>query len=522
MSSASTERSSSALPRSRLTTASTVAGVRVVAGPTKDVLIIGAGLGGLSAALHLAGAGRRVTVVEREQVPGGRCGLIEDSGYRFDTGPTVLTMPDLVAAPLNAVGEELADWLTLHRLDPAYRARFADGSTIDVRADVHDMADEIAATCGGAEAAAWLRYVEFLRKLYAIEMPHFIDRNLDSPRQLVNPSLARLVALGGFRRLSPKIGSFFADYRLRRLFSFQAMYAGLAPAQALAIYAVITYMDCVQGVFFPDGGMHAVPRALAAAAQKHGVRFRYGTTVQSIDVRGGRAAGVITGDGERIPADVVVVNADLPTAYQRLLPEHYRPRRLNRLRYSPSAVVLHAGSSTGFDELSHHTIEFGDAWDETFDEIIRRGQPMSDPSFLLTAPSATDASLAPTGRHSYYALFPAPNMTGRVDWHADRGRYRDHVVETIEKRGYAGFGAGIEVEHLVTPADWQAAGLAAGAPFAAAHTFGQTGPFRPATLDRRIENLVFCGSNTQPGVGVPMVLVSGRLAAERITGPTRP
>lgn len=494
----------------------------MVPGRTDEVVIVGAGLGGLSAALHLAGAGRRVTVLERAQVAGGRCGLIADRGYRFDTGPTVLTMPELVAAPLNAVGEELADWLRLHRLDPAYRARFADGSTIDVRADVHDMADEIAASCGGADAGAWLRYVEFLRELYAIEMPHFIDRNLDSPLQLVNRPLARLVALGGFRRLSNKIGDFFADERLRRIFSFQAMYAGLAPAEALAIYAVITYMDCVQGVYFPEGGMHAVPRALAAAAQKHGVRFRYGTSVTEVEVRNGRAVAAITSAGERIPADVVVVNADLPTAYHQLLPGEYRPRRLNRLRYSPSAVVLHAGSSTSFDDLAHHTIEFGNAWDETFDEIIRRGVPMSDPSFLLTTPTITDPSLAPPDRHTYYALFPAPNMTGRVDWRTERDRYRDRVVESIEKRGYAGFGAGVEVEHLVTPADWQAAGLAAGAPFAAAHTFRQTGPFRPATLDRRIENLVFCGSNTQPGVGVPMVLVSGRLAAERITGRARP
>jgi phytoene desaturase len=492
--------------------------VRVVTGPTDDVLIVGAGLGGLSAALHLAGAGRRVTVVEREHVPGGRCGLIEDRGFRFDTGPTVLTMPELVAAPLNAVGEELADWLTLHRLDPAYRARFADGSSIDVRADVHDMADEIAAVCGGAEASAWLRYVEFLRRLYAIEMPHFIDRNLDSPLQLVNSSLARLVALGGFRRLSTKVGQYFGDERLRRLFSFQAMYAGLAPAQALAIYAVITYMDCVQGVYFPEGGMHAVPQALAGAAARHGVQFRYGTTVSSIDIRGGRAAGVLTDDGERIPADVVVVNADLPTAYEQLLPVEYRPRRLSRLNYSPSAVVLHAGSATAFDDATHHTIQFGAEWEATFDDLIRRGTTMADPSFLLTTPTVTDPDLAPEGRHTYYALFPAPNTTGRVDWHAERARYRDHVIETIEKRGYPGFGAGIEVEQLVTPADWRAAGLAAGAPFAAAHTFGQTGPFRPATLDRRIENLVFCGSNTQPGVGVPMVLVSGRLAAERVAG----
>jgi phytoene desaturase len=493
--------------------------MRRVHGRTDRIVVVGAGLGGLAAALHLAGAGRQVTVLERAQVPGGRCGLIEDAGYRFDTGPTVLTMPQLVARPLNAVGEQLDDWLTLRRLDPAYRARFADGSTIDVRADVGAMADEIARTCGSKDADGWLRYVEFLRALYRIEMPHFIERNLDSPLQLVNGSLARLVARGGFRRLGAKVGQYFDDERLRRLFSFQAMYAGLAPAQALAIYAVITYMDCVEGVYFPDGGMHAVPRALAGAAAKHGVEFRYGTSVAAIDVRDGRARGVLTDGGDRLPADAVVVNADLPTAYGELLPAHYTRARLQRLRYSPSAVVLHAGSRTAFDGLTHHTIDFGAAWDATFGEIIGRGEVMSDPSFLLTTPTVTDPSLAPPGRHTYYALFPAPNVTGRVDWVRQRENYRAHMLETLEKRGFAGFEAGIATEHLVTPADWRDQGLAAGAPFAAAHTFRQTGPFRSPTLDRRIGNVVFCGSNTQPGVGVPMVLVSGRLAAERITGP---
>jgi len=493
--------------------------VRTVDGPTENVVVVGAGLGGLSAALHLEGAGHRVTVVERESVPGGRCGLISDGGYRFDTGPTVLTMPDLVAAPLNAVGEELADWLTLHRLDPAYRARFADGSTIDVRAGVQDMADEIARTCGGKDAAGWLRYVEFLRELYRVEMPHFIARNLDSPLQLMGLPLARLAAMGGFRRLNRTVARYVEDERLQRLFSFQSMYAGLSPAQALSIYAVITYMDCVEGVYFPVGGMHAVPRALAGAAAKHGVEFRYDTTVTSVEIRDGRARGVLTAAGERIAADVVVVNADLPTAYRDLLPAAYTPRRVRRLRYSPSAVVLHAGSSATFDGLAHHVIDFGTAWDDTFDEIIERGRPMSDPSFLLTTPTKTDPNLAPANRHTHFVLFPTPNLRGRVDWAKQRHAYRDHIVETLEKRGYTGFGDGIEAEHLVTPADWKAQGLAAGAPFAAAHTFAQTGPFRAPTLDRNIDGLVFCGSNTQPGVGVPMVLISGRLAAERITGP---
>jgi phytoene desaturase len=493
--------------------------MRTVPGPSDSVVVVGAGLGGLSAALHLVGAGRHVTVLERERVPGGRAGLLHDHGYRFDTGPTVLTMPELLARPLAAVGEHLSDWVTLHRLDPAYRARFADGSTIDVRADVDAMADEIATTCGRADADGYRRFVRQLRRLYALELPHFIDRNLDSPAQLLGRPLLQLLLLGGFRRLETQVRRFFADERLCRLFSFQAMYAGLAPARALALYSVITYMDCVAGVYFPEGGMHAVPRALAAAAAAHGVTIRYGTTVTRIEISGSRASAVITDTGERIPTDVVVVNADLPTAVRELLPPGYAPRRIRRLRYSPSAVVLHAGSAADYPGTAHHTIEFGDAWDHTFAQVIDKGEPMSDPSFLLTTATRTDPSLAPAGRHTYCALFPTPNLvSGRIDWTASSAAYGDHVLDTIEKRGYAGFRDGLEFVHLVTPADWAAMGIAAGAPFSAAHSFPQTGPFRPPTLDRRIENLLYAGANTQPGVGVPMVLLSGQLAAQRVTG----
>ena len=494
--------------------------MRTVPGPTSSVVVVGAGLGGLSAALHLAGAGRDVTVLEREPVVGGRAGLLRDHGYLFDTGPCVLTMPEIIDETFAAVGERTADWLTLTRLEPAYRARFADGSSMDVHADVPAMHAEIAEQCGRADADSYLRYVDWLRRLYDAQMPAFIGRNLDSPLDLLSGPLLRLVRLGAFGRLGPRVARTFGDERLRRLFSFQAMYAGLAPADALALYAVISYLDCVAGVYFPDGGMHALPRALAAAAANHGVTFRLGTHVRRIEVSGGRARAVVTADGERIGADVVVVNADLPTAYEQLLAPGYRPRRVRHLRYSPSAAVLLTGSAREYPALAHHNIDFGARWDGTFDEIIRRGEPMSDPSFFLTNATRTDPSLAPAGRHTYYALFPTPNLDHPrpIDWAARGAQYRDHIVDTLEQRGYAGFGDATEAEHLLTPATWQAGGIAAGAPFAAAHTFGQTGPFRIPTLDRRVENLVFCGSNTQPGVGVPMVLISGRLAAGRVVG----
>jgi phytoene desaturase len=330
--------------------------------------------------------------------------------------------------------------------------------------------------------------------------------------------LARLAAIGGFRRLQPKLGQFFRDPRTQRIFSFQAMYAGLSPYQALAIYAVIAYMDSVAGVYFPAGGVHAVPTALAGAAAKHGATIRYGASAERVEVAGGRARAVITTTGERIRCDVVVLNPDLPVAYRDLLPARYTPRRVSRLRYSPSCVVLHVGSRAQYGRIAHHNIHFGRSWRRTFDELITRGELMSDPSLLVTNPTRSDASLAPTGRQAYYVLAPTPNLRARLDWEQQGPRYRDELVAVLEQRGYVGFGDAIEVERTVTPADWAASGLAMGAPFAAAHTFAQTGPFRPNNLAPGLENVVFAGSGTQPGVGVPMVLISGRLAAERITG----
>lgn len=492
-------------------------GPRQVTGPTDTVVIVGAGLAGLSAAMRLAGAGRKVTVVEREEVPGGRAGLITDSGYRFDTGPTVLTMPDLIADAFDCLGETMSDWLTLMPVSPLYRAFYPDGSVLDVHSDTAAMAAEIERVIGGEEARGYERYVDFVSALYRYEMKDFIDRNIDSPLDLVTPDLARLVALGGFRRLAPKVRDYLKDPRTERIYSFQAMYAGLSPYDALAIYAVIAYMDSVAGVFFPNGGMHAVPRAMAAAAAAHGVEFRYGTTVTSVDLQGDRATGVVTDDGERIPADVVVLNPDLPVAYRDLLGQE--PWSVRRLRYSPSCFLLLAGSSAHYSQIAHHNIHFGHSWKGVFTDLIDRRQLMSDPSLLVTNPTRSDPSLAPPGKQSYYVLFPTPNLDADVDWATVGPRYRDEVVQVLADRGYVGFADGIEVEHVTTPADWAARGMERGAPFAAAHSFGQTGPFRPGNLWG--ENVVFTGSGTQPGGGVPMVLISGRLAAERITGPDR-
>ena len=490
-----------------------------VKGPTDHVVVVGAGLAGLSTALRLAGAGRKVTVIERESVPGGRNGLLNKDGYAFDTGPSVLTMPSLINDAFNSVGEELKDWLELTPVKPLYRAFYADGSQLDVHANTGEMEAEIAKHISSEEAAGYRRYVDFVTKLYKYEMNDFIDRNIDSPLNLLTPNLARLIALGGFRRLSPKVNQFMKDPRLQKVYSFQAMYAGVSPQQALAIYAVIAYMDSVNGVFFPKGGMHAVPRALAAAAEKHGVVFKYNTTVTNVEVSNGRAKAVITESGERYECDAVILNPDLPVAYRELLGKS--PVSIKRLKYSPSCVTLLIGSSKKYDFTAHHNIHFGHSWDGVFDELIKKKQLMSDPSILVTIPTHDDPNLAPPGKHSYYVLFPTPNLDSNIDWTKQAGPYRDQMIKTIEERGYTGFGDSIETEVMTTPLDWKNQGMEMGAPFASAHTFFQTGPFRPRNMAQGIENVVFAGSGTQPGVGVPMVLISGRLAAERIVGPVK-
>jgi phytoene desaturase len=492
-----------------------------VRGATDRVVVIGAGLGGLSAALRLAAAGRQVTVVERAPVPGGRAGQLQLAGYTFDTGPSVLTMPHVIAEAFACVGERLDGWVELQRLDPAYRALFPDGSRLDVRADPDATATEIEQVCGAGEATGYRRFVDYASRLYRLEMSSFIDHNLDSPLRLLTPDLARLAALGAFRRLDTKVGQFFRDPRTRRMFSFQALYAGLSPYDARALYAVIAYMDTIGGVFFPRGGMHAIPDAMARVAARHGVGFRYNTEAIRIELHGERAAAVLTSAGERIPADVVVVNADPPVAYRTLLPELAPPRRLRRARYSPSCFLLMAGSRQGYAEIAHHTVSFGRAWRRTFTELIDWREPMSDPSFLVSNPTRTDPTLAPDGRQVYHVVFPAPNVDGRINWDRQAPRYYDEVVAWLQRRGWVGFADAVEVRRWTTPADWQRLGHERGTPFAAAHTMRQTGPWRAANLAPGLDNVVFAGSGTQPGVGVPMVIISGRLAAERITGRLR-
>jgi phytoene desaturase len=481
------------------------------------VVVVGAGLGGLAAAAYLTADGHEVTVVEAQHLPGGRVGVIQRAGFHLDTGPAVLTMPDVLADVFAAAGVSMRDHVDLRRVDPMYRFVFADGSVLRLRQERAATSEEIRRFSGPASAAAFERFADWLTDLYRAEYAHFIDAQFDSPFDLVRRwrAGARLVRLGGFRRLGHKVASFFTDERLQRAFSFQALYAGVAPAHALALYGVITYMDSVAGVYTATGGIHTVAGGLATAIEAAGATVRYGTPVTRILRHGdGAVSGVELHGGERLAADAVVCNADLPVAYRTLLDGVDAPRVARRGRYSPSCLLWVAGvRGDPPAEAAHHNIHVGEQWDESFRAIIDDGTLMADPSTLVTLHSIDDPSLAPAGGSTLYALEPVPNLDGRIDWTRQREPALDRLRRQVAAAGYP---VDVVTEEVYDPQDWAAQGMERGTPFALAHTFRQTGPFRPRNVERRVPGLVFAGSSTVPGVGVPMVLLSGKLAAARV------
>lgn len=478
------------------------------------VVVIGAGLAGLSAAIHLAAGGRDVVVVEAQDEPGGCCGTAHAGRYRFDTGPSVLTMPQVLAETFGAAGEDMENLLPLRRLDPFYRLSFHDGSQLDVVAGAQRMADNVRALCGPDEAARYLRFRRRLAAMFEAEWPTFIDADMTRLRSMARPlALLRLAAAGGFRRLDRFVASQLTDERLVRAHTFQALYVGLPPGKALAVYAVVAHMDTIGGVYFPAaGGMHAVPQALAAVAEKAGAVLRYGVRAERVETDASGVTAVRLEGGERLAAGAVVVACDLARAHRGLLPAAAGDWRLRRPRYSPSCLVMHFGLDHRASGRAHHTLHFGREWAGTF-SALAAGRPQPDPSLLVTCPEA-DATAAPPGHCTLSVLEPAPNTASGADWDRLAPRLEQRLLARLSDLGYGDLSSA--PRRTFDPRVWSRLGHSAGTPFALDHRFSQTAWFRPAGRSRRVPGLHFAGMYTAPGVGVPPALISGRLAAARI------
>jgi phytoene desaturase len=482
-----------------------------------EVLVIGAGLGGLAAAVRLRTRGYRVTVVERHAHPGGRCGIWESEGFRFDTGPTLLLMVEYLRAVFEDAGRSLDDYLELVRLDPNYRIHYADGTTLDVTSRI----DAMFAGVERIEPGVGPRFLDFLAetgRLYRIGLEGFVDRNVHRRRDFFSlRNLALLLRARAMERLQTMVRRYFRSEKLQHSFSFQSLYLGLSPFESPAIYGLLPYTEIAGGMYFPRGGMHAIPRALARLAEELGVDFRYHTEVARLEQEGRRVGAAVLADGTRLRADLVLANADLPYVCETLLGEPHP--RVNRLDFSCSAFLMYLGVRREYPALTHHALVVPRDLRTACEDIFDRHRIPADPPFYLCNPSKTDPDLAPPGCENLYVLVPVPSQTpGReIDWDLEGPRLEAAMLDRLERFGLRDLRHHVVARRTFTPADF-ARSLSAtrGEAFGLAHGMDQVGWFRPHNRHPRLANLYFVGQSTHPGCGVPMVLISARLVTERI------
>ena len=482
-----------------------------------QVVVVGAGLGGLAAAVRLRHRGFQVAVLERHAQPGGRCGIWESGGFRFDTGPTLLLMLEYLRALFDEVGRPMEAYLSLVQLDPNYRIHYADGSTLDVTSRINAMLEGVERIEPGS-GPRFLRFLADAGRLYRVGLDGFVDRNVHRRGDFFSLRNVGLLLRGrAMEQLQRMVSRYFRTDKLRHTFSFQSLYLGLSPFDSPAIYSLLPYAEVAGGLYFPMGGMHALPRALARLAGEMGVTFRYGADVVRLERAERRVTGVVLADGTRIAADLVVANADLPYVYETLLGEPYP--RIDRFAYSCSAFLMYLGVERRYPNLPHHTLVVPADLRTTCDAIFQRHLIPTDPAYYICNPSKTDPSLAPPGSENVYVLVPVPSqMPGReIDWSVEGPRLEAATLERLERFGLTDLRRHIVTKRTFTPDDFGALFSATRSEaFGLAHGIDQVGYFRPHNRHTSYRNLYFVGQSTHPGCGIPMVLISSRLVAERI------
>lgn len=484
-------------------------------------IIIGAGMGGLAAALRLAHNGFQVTVLEKQPRPGGRSNVIEEHGFRADTGPTILVMKSAFEETYRAIGKDLNQRLEFVRLDPNYRIHYHDGTHLDLFSDIDDLAAEVDKVQPGA-AQNLARFIADSARKYELGMD-FVDRNYERLADLANPTaLLRLFQTRSYQNLYRQVDHYFHNDKLNKAFSFHSMFLGLSPFDALAMYTLITYADLALGMWYPMGGIYRLVEDMVALASELGVEVRMNSPVARLSIANDRVRGVELANGEKLEADLVISNADLPYTYRCLINGHpkkdYSDRRLDRMEYACSGYILFLGVDRTYPHVKHQSLYFSEDYRANLDAIYKTKTLPQDPSFHLNIPTVTDPSLAPPGHSLIYLLAPMPNLSGPVDWDTAAPVMREQLVRQLERLVDPDIRRHIVWERQYCPVDWQQdVNAVLGTAFGSiAHGFFQSSYFRPHNKTYKIDGLYFVGQGTYPGIGMPMVHISAKLVTERI------
>jgi phytoene desaturase len=488
------------------------------------LVVVGAGLGGLAAAIRLQAAGHAVTLVEKRAQPGGRAGQLRAGGYTFDTGPSILTAPHLLRELWSSAGARLEDDVELVPITPYYRIYFAEGRHFDY-GGAPEQVDAQLRAFGPDAVDGYRRFMAATRHIYQRAFEDLAAQPFHKLSTVVKlvPELLRLNAA---QSVYDFVSRFFRDPRLRTVFSFHPLFIGGNPFRASAIYSIVPYLERQGGVWFARGGMYAVVEAMHALFGRLGGRTRLSTGVEEVlvDDLTRRTTGVRLDTGESLTADAVVLNADVATAYMQLVPARYRrtmtDRRLRGYRYSMSCFLLYLGLDRQYPQLLHHTIVMAPRYRGLIHDIFDGQGLPPDMSLYLHAPTKTDPTMAPPGGESLYVLVPVPHLGHGVDWTREAQPFRDRIVEFLEHDfGLAGLEESITVERRFTPLDFRDdLSSYLGSAFSIEPTLLQSAYFRPHNLSEDIGGLYLVGAGTHPGAGIPGVLLSARITSDLIVG----
>ena len=480
-------------------------------------VVIGAGFGGIAAALRLRALGYRVTVCEALDQPGGRARVFRQDGFTFDAGPTVITAPYLFEELFALFGQRLADHVELVPVDPFYRIQFPTGEEFDFVGDEERLLDQIR-RFNPADVDGYRRLARKAREIFAVGYQRLADQPFDRVSTMVRvlPAMARLES---YRTVYGLVARHIRDERLRQVFSFEPLLVGGNPFRTTSIYLLIHWLERRWGVHYARGGTGALVQALVRLAHAQGVDIRLNAPVEQILVERGRATGVVVDDGaasRTIAADIVVANADPTTTYRTMIPPRERPLATRRpVRQSMGLFVAYFGTSTQYQRTAHHTILLGPRYRGLLDDIFRRRILAEDHSLYVHAPTRSDPSMAPPGHDAFYVLSPVPNLRGATRWADAAAPYFERLLETMERRLLPGLGAKLVTSRLMTPADFESDLRSPdGAAFGPEPTLSQSAWFRYHNRSS-IDGLYFVGAGTHPGAGVPGVLSSAKLL-ERI------